>query len=225
MEAKQKQDRLSAIGQMLAGIIHDLKTPLTIINGYAQLMTGDRTAEARLDYKERIQKQIGDIQGMTSELLAFARGESEILLRKVHMRVFLKEIEELLAREFEARGSKLVIEDLFGGSVKMDESKMRRVVSNLARNALEAMGPRGTFKIRVEAAEEMVALTFEDDGPGIPQEMSGRLFESFATHGKEHGTGLGLAIVKKIVDEHGGTIRVNSGPGQGTVFRVELPTG
>ena len=223
MEERQKQDRLSAIGQMLAGIVHDLKTPLTVINGYAQLMAGDRPATSRAEYKGRIQKQISEIRDMTTELLAFARGESQILLRKTQIRDFLKEVKELLSDEFERSSMTLVVDDQYGGVVRMDEGKMRRVIANLARNSIEACGPGQTFTIQVRELDSAIEFRFKDDGPGIPSEMSGRLFESFATHGKEHGTGLGLAIVKKFITEHQGTIRVESKPGQGTCFIVELP--
>jgi signal transduction histidine kinase/putative methionine-R-sulfoxide reductase with GAF domain len=223
MEERLKQDRLSAIGQMLSGIVHDLKTPLTVINGYAQLMAGDRPASSREEYKGRIQKQISEIRDMTTELLAFARGESEILLRKTQIRPFLEEVVELLSDEFEQGGMALILDDKYGGGVRMDEGKMRRVIANLARNSLEACGKGSTFTIHVAAKESCVEFRFADDGPGIPEEMTGRLFESFATHGKEHGTGLGLAIVKKFVDEHEGTIRVESAPDKGTSFIVDLP--
>lgn len=225
MAEEQKRDRLSAIGQMLSGIVHDLKTPLTIINGYAQLLAGERPPETRDKYKGHIQKQIGEIRGMTSELLAFARGESQILLRKVHMNTFLNDVRELLETDFKESGTALVIEDHYGGSLRVDQGKMWRVVANLARNALEALDGSGTFRVTVRGSAEVVRFEFSDDGPGIPEAMSGRLFESFATHGKTNGTGLGLAIVKKIIEEHGGSIAVESTPGVGTSFIVELPQG
>jgi signal transduction histidine kinase/putative methionine-R-sulfoxide reductase with GAF domain len=223
LEEEHKAERLAAIGQTLSGVVHDLKTPLTIINGYAQLVAKEDDGAARDDIKDKIQKQIKEIRGMTNELLAFARGESELLLRKVFISTFIKELTELLQGEFEEAGVSLSITSDFNGSLRMDESKMKRVVYNLARNALEATGDGGDFGIHITKGTRDVILTFKDDGPGIPNEIAGRLFESFATFGKENGTGLGLAIVKKFIEEHSGSIYAESEPGEGTTFTVTLP--
>ncbi|RZO62906.1 MAG: ATP-binding protein, partial [Sandaracinaceae bacterium] len=96
---------------------------------------------------------------------------------------------------------------------------------NLARNAAEALGAEGgRFDITVDRdhLDNSLLLVFEDDGPGIPEEIRHAVFESFTTHGKQGGTGLGLAIVRKIVDDHEGTIEVQSEPGK-TTFRIRLP--
>jgi signal transduction histidine kinase len=236
-EEEQKEERLATIGQMLSGVVHDLKTPLTIINGYAQLAARDVNRALGEDpqwaplrqgvdgYKGLIQQQIAQIKAMTGELLAFARGESQVLLRKVHLSQFLKDLAVVLEEEFSGSGVALVIEPLYAGAARFDENKLRRAIFNLARNAREAMGGEGEFRIRVEREGDEVVLTFADTGPGIPDEMEGRLFESFATYGKENGTGLGLAIVKAIVDEHHGTIEVTSRRGEGTTFTLRLPAG
>ncbi len=230
IEEDQKAERLAAIGQMLSGVIHDLKTPLTIMSGYARAMVGEERKEVRQEHRERIKKQIALVKEMTRELMAFARGDSEVLFRKVFIRTFLDEIAELLRGEFAGSGIELLIEDRFGGTLRMDEQKIKRVIYNMARNAREAMAtaegepPRGShFIIRVEADEDVVRLSFIDDGPGIPPEVQARLFEPFVTHGKSNGTGLGLAIVQQIAEEHGGTIRVDTAVGEGTTFELSIP--
>jgi nitrogen-specific signal transduction histidine kinase len=128
---------------------------------------------------------------------------------------------------------RLILEDR--GIAHFDQHKIQRAIHNLARNAAEAIAsadarpsvppgaPRGTFTVRVRRrADDALLIDCEDDGPGIPEEIRERLFDSFATHGKVGGTGLGLAIVRKVVDDHGGTIEVDSEPGR-TVFRIILP--
>ncbi len=222
-EEEQKAERLAAIGQMLSGVVHDMKTPLTIIGGYAALMAREADRERRDVHGDAIRKQIGQLEDMTRELLAFARGDSRVLLRKVSISAFMAEISELLREEFSGSGVDLVVETPYRGGVRMDESKMKRVVFNLARNAREAMPQGGRFHIRVEQNADRVLFTFADDGPGLPPQLAGRLFDPFATFGKKHGTGLGLAIVKKIVDEHGGELAVHSEPGRGTTFQIALP--
>lgn len=230
IDEEQKAERLAAIGQMLSGVMHDLKTPLTIMSGYARAMVGEDDKEVRQEHRQRIKKQIALVKDMTRELLTFARGDSEVLFRKVFVRTFLDEIAELLREEFAGSGVELVIDDRFGGALRMDEQKMKRVIYNLARNAREAMAPGdgdkplGTrFIIRVEADDEMARLSFIDDGPGIPDELQATLFDPFVTHGKTNGTGLGLAIVDKIAREHGGTIRVETAVGEGTTFELAIP--
>jgi signal transduction histidine kinase len=117
----------------------------------------------------------------------------------------------------------LVVSAEYDGIAHFDESKIKRVIFNLARNACQAMGSTGTFTWRVLRMSDDLVLECRDTGPGIPKEMAGRLFESFATHGKSDGTGLGLAMAKKIIDAHGGSITCQSQPGHGATFRIALP--
>ncbi|TNF30692.1 MAG: GAF domain-containing sensor histidine kinase [Deltaproteobacteria bacterium] len=224
MEEERKAERLAAIGKTLSGVVHDLKTPLTIISGYARALAREDDAERRQEYRELVKKQIDAINGMIQELLRFSRGESQLLVRKVWVKDFVAELAESLREEFAGTGVELVVETPYKGAVRMDAPKMRRAAFNLARNAKEAMLERGhgTFTVHIEARDDRVLFSFADDGPGIPPEMEGRLFDSFATHGKKNGTGLGLAIVKRIVDEHGGTLDLTSIPGHGTTFTIGL---
>jgi signal transduction histidine kinase len=224
-ESKQKwvdENRLAAIGQMLAGVLHDLKTPMTIISGYAQLMAQIDDAAEREAYVEHILHQFDMMAGMTKEVLAFARGESNVLIRKVYLHRFLAEVSEQIGHTFAGRGVELVIEADYDGIAYFDQQSMFRLIHNLARNASQAMDIGGRFIIRTAAAGDMLLFEFEDTGPGIPANLEGRLFDLFAT-GRSEGTGLGLAICKKIVEEHDGTIEQRSEPGRGALFAVTLP--
>ena len=223
LEEELQAERLAAIGQMLSGVLHDLKTPLTIIGGYARMMVKEPQGTVRAEHRDHIRRQIALLKDMTRELLAFARGESQVLFRKVFIRSFLDEVAELLREEFAGSGVELEIAAGYGGAVRLDEGKIKRVIYNLARNAREAMTGGGVFRIAVNAQDDQVIFTFADDGPGIPQEIVDRLFEPFATFGKKNGTGLGLAIVKKIVEEHRGEVRVETHPDEGTRFTISLP--
>jgi signal transduction histidine kinase len=219
---QEKESRLASIGQMMAGVLHDLKTPMTIISGYAQLMAQMEDAEQREQYVHQILRQFDLMSGMTREVLAFARGESNVLIRKVYLNRFVQEVKTQLEHVLAGKQVALVIDASFTGAAYFDEQSLMRLVHNLARNAAEAMaGQPGTFSIRFADDEERLLMSFSDDGPGIPAELEGRLFELFAS-AKKGGTGLGLAICKKIVDEHHGTITCESSP-SGTTFRVALP--
>jgi signal transduction histidine kinase len=216
-------DKTEARGfQIVSGVLHDLKTPMTIVSGYAQLMAQMDDANQRGQYVEQILKQFDQMAAMTREVLAFARGESNVLIRKVFVHRFIEEMASQLRHEFAGKEIKLDVDAQYKGAAWFDEQKIMRVIHNLARNAGQAMPDGGTFRMGTRTDDGKLLLEFADTGVGIPAEMEGRLFELFATSGKKDGTGLGLAIVKKIVDEHQGTITYASAPGKGTTFRIWL---
>ena len=219
------RDRLASIGQLLASILHDLKTPMTIISGYAQLMAMSDDADQREAYAALILRQFELLSSMTREVLAFARGDADLVVRKVYLHRFMDELETQLravvAGRPPERAVAVVMHRVYDGVAHFDEAKVLRVLHNLARNAVEAMTEGGTLQVGCEVDGPDLVLTIRDDGPGIPPQVQGRLFALFAS-AKSGGTGLGLAIVKKIVDDHGGRIDWASGAG-GTSFRIALP--
>ncbi|MCX5742456.1 MAG: GAF domain-containing sensor histidine kinase, partial [Proteobacteria bacterium] len=222
---ESNRDRLASIGRMLAGLLHDLKTPMTIISGYAQLMAMADEAETREKYVEQIQRQFDLMAAMTREVLAFARGDTDLVVRKVYLHKFAEELTTQLGAALTNRKIELVIETRFDGVAFFDEHKLMRVFHNLTSNAIEAMPDGGSLRVILDRegtgdAERMV-FAVVDTGPGIPAQIRGRLFELFAT-GRKGGTGLGLAIVKKIVDDHHGTITCDSSSA-GTTFTIRLP--
>ena len=222
-QAAQTAGRMALLGQSVGAILHDLRTPMTAVAGYADLMAIEGDAELRRTYVERIERALLHMETMTKEVLAFARGRREILVRKVYMDKFVESVRELLVPETERFGVALVIRADYDDSARFDENKIKRVIFNLARNACQAMDKGGTLTWSVRRSDERLVLECSDTGPGIPKEMAGRLFESFASHGKSEGTGLGLAMAKKIVDAHCGQISCSSQPGQGATFTIELP--
>ncbi len=221
-EERLNQSRLASIGQIVSGVLHDLKTPMTIVSGYAQLMAQMDDAVQRGQYVEQILKQFDQMAAMTREVLAFARGESNVLIRKVFVHRFIEDMASQLRHEFAGKDVRLDVDAQYRGAAWFDEQKIMRVVHNLARNAGQAMPDGGSFRMGTREENGRLVLEFADTGVGIPAEMEGRLFELFATSGKKGGTGLGLAIVKKIVDEHHGQITYTSEPGKGTAFRIHL---
>src|SRR5215469_974717 len=223
-EAEQRE-RLAATGQMLSGVVHDFRTPLTVISGYTELMATEPDEQQRLQYAGVVDKQFEHLNAMMRETLAFARGERELLIRKVYLQKFASETEAYLRQEFKKSPVRLSVVPRYTGPARFDEGKLRRVVFNLARNAVEAMPTGGNFLFSIDREADDLVLRFEDDGPGLPPEIAGRVFESFNTVGRPDGTGLGLYIVKQIADEHGGTVRVQSEPGKGTRFEFKIPVG
>lgn len=245
-ESKEREERLTTIGRLLSGVLHDLKTPLGVINGYVELMRGADKKTQRAEYADLILKQFAHIGAMQRDVLEFARGEKSILPRKVYLAPFFDEVRATLETFLAKAKVELIIDLADRGTARFDEGKILRVIQNLARNAAEAMAPKGggKFTIRVSRAAEVpssdrsrrdvnlvaakgakpeeLVLTFTDTGPGIPKEIQHRLFQSFVTSGKKGGTGLGLAIVKRIAEEHGGKASVSSSS-KGVTFTVRLP--
>jgi signal transduction histidine kinase/putative methionine-R-sulfoxide reductase with GAF domain len=218
---QSNRDRLASIGRMLAGLLHDLKTPMTIISGYAQLMAASDDVVQRDKYVEQIQRQFDLMAGMTREVLAFARGDADLVVRKVYVNRFTEELTTQLGAATSGRGIDFEVEARYDGVAYFDEQKILRVFHNLTSNAIEAMPTGGHLKVLVESDGDFLSWSVKDTGPGIPPQVHARMFELFAT-GKKGGTGLGLAIVKRIIDDHRGTIRCDTGP-QGTTFTVRLP--
>ena len=224
-EGREREERLTTIGRLLSSVIHDLKTPLTVIGGYVQLMQSTDEPSRRRDFARLILDQFDHIGAMQREVLEFARGEKSVLIRKVYVQKFFEDVRKQLEGDLAKRGVELVVDVQERGTARFDEGKLLRVVHNLARNAAEAMGPSGgklVIKVTRDKLDRALVVSFSDTGPGIPKDIEHRLFQSFVTSGKKGGTGLGLAIVKKIADEHGGTISVQSSS-RGATFKLRLP--
>lgn len=224
-EEVERRARLATIGQMLSGVLHDLRTPLTVVGGYAEMMASEEDPKTREEMSQSILSQLQHISNMQAETLAFVRGEKSVFIRKVFLHVFMKELTEQLQQEFAASKVELKVLVGYSGAARFDESKIKRVIFNLARNAIDAMPEGGRFLFSVEREGDELVFRAKDNGPGIPAEIANRLFESFVTSGKKHGTGLGLAIVKKIAKEHGGSVNFKTQIGKGTSFEVRLPAG
>jgi signal transduction histidine kinase len=223
-ESREREERLTTIGRLLSGVIHDMKTPLTVISGYVQMMAQADKRDLREEYAELALRQFEHIGSMQRDILEFARGERSTLVRKVYLAKFFGDLKEQLQLQLARMGVELVIDLSDKGTARFDEGKILRVIHNLARNAAEAMSEKGgKFTIKVTRDKENnLVLTFSDTGPGIPKEIEHRLFQSFVTSGKKGGTGLGLAITKRIAEEHGGSISVRS-TSKGATFTLRLP--
>ncbi len=221
-ESQRVSDRLSTIGRLLSNVLHDLKTPMAVISGYVQLMATTESAEQRKSYSELVLKQFDHITAMQREVLAFARGERTLLVSKVYLQKFFDELRLQMEKELEGRGIELQMELRDRGTARFDQAKVMRALHNLARNALDAMTAGGLLRIEIDRDTEGLVLRVSDTGPGIPEQIRGKLFRSFVTADKANGTGLGLAIVKKIAEEHGGKIDVTSSP-TGSTFTLHIP--
>jgi signal transduction histidine kinase/putative methionine-R-sulfoxide reductase with GAF domain len=222
---RERGQRLTTIGRLLSQVIHDFKTPMTVISGHVQMMTTAEDGGVRAEHAQGVLKQLEVLTAMQREVLDFARGERRIFVRRVYLHRFFDDIKKQI--EQYTAGQPIVVEFEIDTKVtaRFDEMRVARAVQNLARNAVEAMLPKGgVLRIYARMDHDDLLIGVSDSGPGIPEEIQGRMFQSFVTAGKQGGTGLGLAIVKKIVQEHKGTVDVRSSQ-EGATFELRLPQG
>lgn len=233
MTAMQQQmlrmERMSAVGNMASAMVHDLRNPLTVIRGTAELFKYSSDDKERAEQSSVIVDEVDRLNGMTSEVMDFIKGKTTLQFSEYNVNDFVKEIASYLRRDFQPHNIELVVEANYQGPVYMDKSKMQRAIFNISFNARDAMPNGGKFKLTTNSLEgNILEIRLSDTGPGIPAEIKDKLCQPFATFGKAHGTGLGLAIVRKVVQEHHkGNLSIESAPGQignfNTSFIIRIP--
>jgi two-component system NtrC family sensor kinase len=224
-------ERLTTAGRLAAGVAHELNNPLATIAGCAEALLA-RTREGTLaeaiddfrHYLGLIEEEAYRCKEITGSLLQFVR-EPGGRRAPTDLNALVAKTLELLSRQSRFVGRRFVAElDPALPPVTVNEGQIRQVFLGIAANALEAMGPDGTLTVRSRPARDEIEVEFEDEGPGIPDEVLGRIFDPFfTTKPPGQGTGLGLAIAQGIVTDHGGRLQVTSWPGKGSAFRVVLP--
>jgi signal transduction histidine kinase len=219
-------EQLAVVGRFARAIVHDLKNTLTIIGLTAEMACmPEANAQARKKAHEQIRKQIERINDLISEILQFTQGtQADVAISAMDYSAFIRQVFEELRNETEVKSVKVELaNEPPKVTLLINPKRLRRVFFNLLHNAFDVMPNGGKVFLRFRQSPKEVVTEIEDTGPGIAPEVAGKLFEAFATHGKEHGTGLGLSICKKIVEDHGGRISARNEKGRGAVFSFTLP--
>ena len=232
-ELKEAQERIistekmAVLGTFASGLAHEVRNPLNSIALQLSLLerrigrldpqVGTHMAELTTVIRDEVRR----LDELVGDFLLFSRAD-RVQHRPADLEALVDEVLRLMRPE--ARQAGVALEgERTGQSVtnlRMDAEKMKQVVINLVRNAIEAMPDGGTVVVETGVVDGRVRLAVRDDGPGLPEGVD--VFQLFVTT-KPKGTGLGLSIVQQIVLQHGGEIRAESAPGRGTTFVVSLP--
>ncbi len=222
-QAMVQNERLSAVGKMANSIIHDIKNPMGVLRLSAQVIRRKSPDAEIQQISDEMMRQIDRFVSMAQEILDFSRGANAVNIEDVSVPEYMETARVVLANDLASHNVNIAMNVQYQGLMAVDQEKMMRVFYNLATNAADAMPQGGTLTVSVEKREYTVVIEFTDTGVGMPADIRARVFEPFVTHGKRYGTGLGMAIVKKIIDDHKGTIEVESEEGKGTTVRLLLP--
>jgi len=218
------KDKLAAVGELAAGIAHEIRNPLASISGSVQVLKNSASPgspEQRL--MEIVVAESHRLSTILEDFLRYVRPK-ERAEEQVDAPAALDDVLTLLAHGDEVSSRHRVVKDFDPPSVAVqaDPGQLRQIFWNVARNALAAMPGGGTLTVSARLQGGNWNVSFMDEGHGMTTDERDRLFTPFA-HSFPGGTGLGLAIVHRIVEEHGGTIRVDSAPGRGTTVSISFP--
>ncbi len=222
-----QSEKLSGIGEFVAGVAHELNNPLTSVMGFAELLQQNEMPETQRRFLDMIFKSAKRCQKIVQSLLSFARRHAPER-KVVSVNEILESAVEILA--YQMRTSNIEVVTNFDPRLPatlIDPHQMQQVFLNIinnAKQAMEAHQPSGRLEITTAVVNGNVCITFRDNGPGISAENLKKIFNPFFTT-KEvgKGTGLGLSLCYGIITEHGGAITPQSAPGEGATFVIELP--
>lgn len=223
-----QMEKMSATGQLAAGVAHEINNPVGIIKNRLELLLDDvrdrRQVEDMEAHLSMMHKQTDRISKIVSKLLSFAR-KSSGTRSPLHLDQLLNGVVLLVRKEAEKRGLMLVAEAEAGlPLVRGESTELEQVFINLVLNAMDATPKGGTISLQTTRSGDNVVVRVTDSGSGIEPRNLQKIFDPFfTTKDVGVGTGLGLSITYRIIEEHGGSIHVESTPGEGTTFIVTLP--
>lgn len=227
VEAKLRQaQRLSALGNLAAGIAHDLRNPLNaikLLSGHALDTLGNgRRTERAAKQLETIRQEVDRLEEIVSGFLSLAK-ERELKLEPSRLDSLLEECLRLVRKDAESRGIRLVTELRAGDTrLLLDPQQWTRAILNVLINAMDASPEKGRVRLFSRVTDRACQIEIRDDGPGMTKDVIERAFDPYFTT-KPTGTGLGLSVTRGIVEEHGGTIEISSAEGQGCQVLITMP--
>jgi two-component system sensor histidine kinase PilS (NtrC family) len=217
------QERLATVGQLAAGIAHEIRNPLASLSGSIQLLKSESQLSPQSDKLMRIVLRETDrLDHLASSFLTYAK-PSELSLEEVNLAKVFEEVVALVknSKDFNHHKVQLGIQVDPSLQCKCDPRQLRQILWNLILNAIQAISTHGEVMISAFQDDEKIKISVKDSGEGISEEVKKRVFDPFYTT-KAGGSGLGLALVYQMVKNHGGTLGVESRVGEGSLFWFEL---
>ncbi|WHY91683.1 ATP-binding protein [Neobacillus cucumis] len=217
----QKSEKLALLGQMAAGIAHEIRNPLTSIRGFIQLF---KSGETHPDYFDIVLSELDRINSIVGEFLVLAKPTAAVFIEK-DVKNLIKDVVTLINNQSILNNVQIYVEfDSDLPMVMCEENQLKQVFLNLMKNAIEAMPTGGQIDVKVKRKEDgKILIQIIDQGVGIPEDRIPTLGEPFYTT-KEKGTGLGLMTCYKIIESHNGEIKITSVVEEGTTVEIMLPT-
>jgi two-component system sensor histidine kinase PilS (NtrC family) len=224
-EQIRRSDRLAAVGELAAGMAHEIRNPLASLSGSIKILTEELQLEGMGgELMQIVNDEVTRLDALITDFLSYA-SPREPQARRTDLAQLARDTVTLLRQSNGEPWRFEVVETGAGGAVaEVDPQLVRQVFWNLSRNAIEAMPGGGLLRIAIAAGPDAVTVTFADTGVGIAPAAQAKIFAPFFST-KERGTGLGLAIVFRIVEAHHGRVDFESAPGRGTTVRVSFPAG
>ncbi|MFP4364317.1 MAG: ATP-binding protein [Spirochaetia bacterium] len=219
-----RAERLSTLGKFSSLILHDIRNPISVLNGYASMIIlhGDG-AEKTTEYAKKILAESNRLNRLANELLDYSRGEIRLNISVVDLHDFFAELQEYLDNRFSGSNIEATIKNTITQPVLFDRDRMMRVIMNLSENARKAMPKGGTFTLSAFDDNGKIVFQVSDTGIGMSEEVKLKIFEPFYSSSHAGGTGLGLLIVKSVIEAHDGSLSVESKEGSGTDIYLYLP--
>ncbi len=223
----ESRKRLSMIGEMASGIVHDIKNPISTIKTFTDLVKNDDITEIeKKEYLSYIAREIDRLSDLAYDILDFSKGIIQIYPELVNPAELLKEVYQFIKIDFDHTQINIKLEIITDTVIYIDKERIRRVIINLANNAREEMSDgikNYLFTMKVYKIPNYIVFEFIDNGNGLREEVKNKIFEAFYSEGKIKGTGLGLYMCKTIIDAHKGKIEYQTEVGVGTSFSLYLP--
>ena len=219
-----RQERLSNLGKFSSMILHDIRNPISIVQGYAEILKrSEELPEKHLEYVNNILSESERLAGLANEFLDYSRGEIRLDFSPVELEPFMHKLESVVRRRFGSKQVKLSFQVDGIRTAIFDSARIFRVLVNLTENARKALGREGELSVHCDTTEESLRIRVKDSGEGMSPEVLKHVFEPFYSSSSQGGTGLGMLIVKNIIDAHHGDIEIVSTPGEGTEISIHLP--
>lgn len=232
LEELDRKQTMADLGLKSAELVHDLRNPLTVVMGCVEMLSNQLThSREKLGehwsdtetYLDMIQKSVNRCKDLADLWLSLGKRDQQ-RMKPMHVRRLVEDVVQSISPIASAQRVRVELEDSDDAEIVVDSVQMLRALHNVLTNAIEAVsGREGLIKVSCRRENGQIAIRVEDNGCGISQEQVDRVFEPYYTTKELTGTGLGLFITRKVIEDHRGTIEMQSTPNVGTAILIHLP--